>query len=351
MRPFSQFISQMQVDLFPALEETFGGLTRDDERVVAALEVVQIERFVPPPPCGLVGRPEASRRPIARALVAKAVLGLNSTRALLGLLATSASLRKICGWDRAGQIPSEATFSRAFDWFASSELPQRIHNALVKELYSDRLVGHVSRDSTAIEAPERPRSRSGKKPKPKTNARLRRQLRATSIPEMIADLPTHCTWGCKKNSRGHLYFWGGYKLHADWTDHGIPVSCLLTSASLHDSQVAIPLAATSALRVSNCYDLMDSAYDSDLIRQHSRNLGHVPIIEINDRGSSKPRPPHDPARKQRLRLRSAAERGAGRLKESFGARYVRVRGAAKVMAHIMFGVLALIADQILRLAT
>jgi len=79
VRPFSQFISQMQVELFPALEETFGGLTQDDERVVAALEVTQIERFVPPPPSGSAGRPETSRRPIARAFVAKAVLGLTST--------------------------------------------------------------------------------------------------------------------------------------------------------------------------------------------------------------------------------------------------------------------------------
>jgi len=29
------------------------------------------------------------------------------------------------------------------------------------------------------------------------------------------------------------------------------------------------------------------------------------------------------------------------LKEEFGGRYVRVRGARKVMAHLMFGVLAL----------
>ncbi|MFT5665800.1 MAG: hypothetical protein ACI9JR_003209, partial [Gammaproteobacteria bacterium] len=36
--------------------------------------------------------------------------------------------------------------------------------------------------------------------------------------------------------------WIGYKLQIDACDGGIPISCLLTSASLHDSQVAIPLA-------------------------------------------------------------------------------------------------------------
>ena len=37
-------------------------------------------------------------------------------------------------------------------------------------------------------------------------------------------------------------YWIGYKLHLDTIDGGIPVSALVTSASLNDSQVAIPLA-------------------------------------------------------------------------------------------------------------
>ena len=44
------------------------------------------------------------------------------------------------------------------------------------------------------------------------------------------------------------------------------------------------------------------------------------------------------------------ERVYGRLKDEFGGRFVRVRGYAKVMAHLMFGILALTADQILRMA-
>ena len=44
------------------------------------------------------------------------------------------------------------------------------------------------------------------------------------------------------------------------------------------------------------------------------------------------------------------ERVNGRLKDEFGGRYVRERGAAKVMAHLMFGVLALTADQLLKLS-
>jgi hypothetical protein len=45
-----------------------------------------------------------------------------------------------------------------------------------------------------------------------------------------------------------------------------------------------------------------------------------------------------------------AERINGRLKDEFGGRFLRVRGAVKVRCHLMFGVLALTVDQILRLA-
>jgi hypothetical protein len=58
---------------------------------------------------------------------------------------------------------------------------------------------------------------------------------------------------------------------------------VLTAASVHDSQLAIPLATMTAARVTNLYDLMDSAYDDAEIKQHSRDLGHVPIIDTNPR--------------------------------------------------------------------
>jgi len=45
---------------------------------------------------------------------------------------------------------------------------------------------------------------------------------------------------------------------------------------------------------------------------------------------------------------TAAERVYSRLKDEFGGRCVRVRGWAKVMTHLMFGILALSADQIQR---
>lgn len=184
-----------------------------------------------------------------------------------------------------------------------------------------------------------------------------------TLPAMLDDLPTACDVGMKKDSKGYKSTWVGYKLHINVADGQIPISCLLTSASLHDSQAAIPLATLSAERTTNLYDVMDAAYDAEPIRQHSRSLGHVPLIDTNPR--------RDKALAEELRTearrlknlgfqlaeqvryneRTAGERVNGRLKDEFGGRHVRVRGAAKVMCHCMFAGLALTADQLVRLVT
>jgi len=63
---------------------------------------------------------------------------------------------------------------------------------------------------------------------------------------MLADLPQRCAVGVKRNAKGHQGSWIGYKLHIDTADGEIPISCVLTSASVHDSQVALPLATMTA---------------------------------------------------------------------------------------------------------
>ena len=106
-----------------------------------------------------------------------------------------------------------------------------------------------------------------------------------TLAAMLADLPRACDVGAKRNAKGFKETWIGYKLHIDTADGEIPISCVLTAASVHDSQVAIPLATITAGRVTNLYDLMDSAYDVAAIKQHSRDLNHVPIININPRAT------------------------------------------------------------------
>ena len=90
---------------------------------------------------GLPGRPPASAPVLARAFIAKAVFNIPTTSLLIEMLSADKTLRRLCGWQRAGEVPSESTFSRAFAEFAASALPSRLHEALIQGTHSDRLVG------------------------------------------------------------------------------------------------------------------------------------------------------------------------------------------------------------------
>lgn len=369
-----QYWRIVQGSLFPVLEQELGPLTDKQQQLIAILGIVRVESFVADTR-GRVGRPQKSRQAVARAFVAKAVYNFAITRDLLEALANDTNLRRICGWEKAQEVPDESTFSRAFAEFADSRLAERVHTALIEQTQKGRLVGHLSRDSTEIEGREKPakkpapptpakrkrgRRKKGEEPAAPEPSRLERQL-GMELPQILKELPQGCDIGCKKNSKGHVETWIGYKLHLDVADGQIPISCVLTSASVHDSQVAIALARTSAARVTNLYDLMDSAYDASVIEQCSRQLGHVPLIDANPRRDGERKQEMEaearrqralgwkPAETTRYNERTTVERVNGRLKEEFGGRTVRVRGQVKVWSHLMFGILALTADQLLRL--
>jgi len=362
MEKISHVWDHIQTRLFPFLAEELGPLTDRQRKLVAILELIRIEDFIPSR-WWRRGRPPKDRVAMAKASVAKMVYNCADTRVLIDRLKSTPTLRRICGWERAGSVPSESTFSRAFAEFAASELPSKVHAALVEKYEGKRLVGHLSRDATDIPAREKPAPKprpaeAAPKPKKKIGrpkkgeprpapepTRLERQPGMT-VEEMLADLPTACDWGAK-HKNGKLFYWPGYKLHVDWADGEIPISAILTSASVHDSQAAVPLAAMSAARVVSLYDLMDAAYDAEAIWEYSRSLGHVPIIDRNPhRGESAER---GAAQERRYDERTTAERGFSLFKDGFGGRQVRVRGHAKVWAHVMFGLLALTAERLLNL--
>ena len=375
--------NHIQGSLFPWLREEVDPLTEALGRLVTTLDVIGLEAFVPEPPRG-PGRPPEDRRALARAFVAKAMLGVPTTNALIERLAVDKSLRRILGWERRSQVPSEATFSRAFAEFAQGDLPGKMHAALIERTLGGRILGVIARDATEIEAREKPakketndknddppppdsaapprkRGRPRKdeqRPKPEPT-RLERQI-TQSLNQMLAELPTACDVGCKKNSKGYKETWIGYKLHLDVANGQIPVSCVLTSASVHDSQVAIPLMTMTGDRVTYLYDLMDAAYDAAAIHDRSEALGHAPIIDPNFRAQHEVKA--EWAKEvERLKFinmpdpddvifdfRTMVERINARLKDEFGARFVRVRGAIKVKCHLVFGLVALTVDQILR---
>lgn len=381
-----QRLKAVQSELIEGLGGEMGEpMTPKLERLVHLLDWLRIEDFVADG--SAVGRPRRERFALANAFVAKAVLGLQTTVALIDRLKVDRALRRICGFDWYKRLPDEATFSRAFAQFANERLAERVHEALIKEHLGKQLIGHISRDATAIEARERPakvadavtssspgqadqgaliqdvlapqpvalevpakrrrgRARRAQVRPPKEPSRIERQ-RQQDVQQMLDELPRECDRGAKCNAQGFKIAWNGYKLHLDTADCGVPISALLSSASVHDSQVAIPLSRLSAQRVTKLYDVMDAAYCSTELREDSRSLGHVPLIDHNPRSGLKLE--FTPDQAQRYKERTVAERMNARMKDEFGANNIWVRGPVKVMSHLMFGVLVLSADQLMRL--
>ena len=305
----------IQKRLFPRLEDELGELDDKHREFIAVCEACAPRSHMRPYRWIGNGCPPKSRLALFKAFVAKAVWDFPTTRALIDAIRHRPGLRRLCGWKTLGDVPSEATFSRAFAAFATDELPQWIHKAMIRRRYGEKIAGHVGRDATAIHARERAPRR---KPKGETKrtpgpTRLQRQLERP-LEENLAGLPCACDRGTKKDGKGKRQLRRGYKLNLDAVDGDIPLSWLLFSASLHDSQGAIPLAQMSAERVRSLYDLADAAYDAKEIREMSARLGHVALIDHNPRRGAKRE--FTPAEALRYRERSAAERVFSHLHES-----------------------------------
>jgi len=406
------FWARVQHSLFPHIEATVTDpLTERLYDLIVILEFLRVEELLRRvDQHGHVGAPPADRAPLLRAFIAKAVLKIDTTRALYERLRVDGALRRLCGWDGAplpprtlrsgmmpagtavqatGQgkrrhakyrVPSEATFSRSFAAFAAAGVLDLVHMQRAQEYLGEEVWEHGAHDATAIHARERPAPKSPKPtepPKPKGRPkkgeerpapppkRLQQQRSEPELKKILAELPTACDKGGKKNSKGDTEWWAGYKLHLLTVDGDIPVAALTTSASMHDSGAAIPLmrlAAQRGLRV--LYDLFDAAYDAEEIRAEAEALGQVPIIAANTRSATQKAELESLAkrpfsrldveqalvetdRRRRFKARSGVERVNARLKEDPGVRLVRVRGHPKVHALLMCGVLVTFARAVL----
>jgi len=305
------------------------------------------------PRSALTGRPPIPRLNILKLFILKAVLNISQNKQLRDFVKGSEELWRLCGWVGSNDIPSEPTLSRVFKDFANMGVPEMIHTDLIKNIFKGKIIGHISRDATAVLAREKPvkkvkvkkvpgkrgRPKKGTPPQPKTPTRIERQV-SQELDEMVSELPVACDTGYKINSQGNPSYWRGYKLHADWSDEGIPVSYLVTSASMHDSQASIPLTIMSSKRTQYLYELMDAGYDVVQIQTMSERHNHAPIIKPNNR-RSKVKRVLESYRARRYRIRSVAERGFGALKDDFRIEGSRFRGDAKVKAHIGFAMVVL----------
>ncbi|MBE7541585.1 MAG: hypothetical protein HS123_04355 [Solibacteraceae bacterium] len=128
---------------------------------------------------------------------------------------------------------------------------------LIASTQKDRLIGHIARDSTAIEARERVpealleqndktkarQTKRKKGPLPKAKAAERGTASSASaarkLDTMLANLLPQCDIGAKRNSRVTTII-GAATNPPRRRRRPVPISALLTSASVHDSQTAIP---------------------------------------------------------------------------------------------------------------
>ena len=138
----SWLMGTVQRSLFPHLDEYFEtSLTEQEKRLVTILEIVQVEKYIPKSASTQwLGRKNLEREALARSFVAKVLYRYPTTRDLIRALKSAENLRRLCGFMTCGDVPSESTFSRAFAEFATSDLGNRVHGALVKGYLSGELI-------------------------------------------------------------------------------------------------------------------------------------------------------------------------------------------------------------------
>jgi len=358
----SYFKNLVQRGLFPYLREELPEFDEDHEKISMILSISQPENFIHYD-FGKTGRPVKDRAKIARAFVAKAALNIPTTKDLLKRLRYDHSLRIICGWSYHYSLPSESTFSRAFAEFAQCELPERIHKALIKLAYQDKVLQHISRDATDIpvrekskrsksKAAEKRNSEGGPPAKPGKSKTHLQMASGKNWKELLAELRHECDSGSKVSSKRTRMYWMGYKLSVDVSDDGIPVSCILTAASVSDMLLAIPLSRKSEQRTTPFYELMDQGYYSKAIREFIEQRGRIPVIQKKPINKKMKEEMAIEARNRkalgitsvpeyRLKHRTVVERFFSDLKDNFTGRFVRVKTCAKVFCHLMFGIVAL----------
>ncbi len=131
------------------MDAVLGPVTGRYKKHLLALEMLPVERVLPCVPNCMPGRPLKHRATLLRAFLAKMVIYISTTTALVERVLSDPTLRCLRGWEGLRDVPSEATFSRAFREFAEADLPPRLHAALLEEGYANQSVGHFSRDATA----------------------------------------------------------------------------------------------------------------------------------------------------------------------------------------------------------
>jgi len=371
-------VMNLEQSLFPRLEESMGKLSSKEAKLIKILDFAQIEKFVS---SFHVTNPPKDREELARAFVAKQVYNIQTTRDLIERLKIDRTLRVICGWRYHSEIPSESKFSRVFKEFSQQRIATKAHDVFIEKYLSETLFFYHSIDATAVELREKavkqkkeikPKRRQGRPRKgeelpPKKPSILQQQEQMNDAEEMLSLIKTECNTSIKQNSKGNRHRWIGGKLHLSVVDGDIPITALYSSATVHDSSLALPLIKQSSEKVNYLYDLADAAYDNTIIKNFSELHNHRPIIDVNPKNSKKLKAKIalDKSEKKILQplnlyndsddlhynQRSSVERVNAYLKDSYGCSKIYYQGAQKVASVFAFAVLSVCITQSLKLVT
>ena len=258
-----------------------------------------------------LGRADYPLLSILSIMVLKLLYQQLTMRQTLLLLEENENLQMIVEIDG---VPSEATMSRLSRQVEKIVNPNMLHErimGLYQEVTGRTIIGHLSIDSTVIEAREKPiRGKRATQQQKKLKKRGRKKKGSVEeaeyldrkaeeaqqlarylaeSPEIsILELEKRCSLTAKQNSKGQRQWFIGYKAHMACDDFGVPVAFTVTGACVHDTQVAIPLMKLAQRNFDFFYTLMDKGYVSADIEAYVQMIGRRAIIAQRSYGAAHP---------------------------------------------------------------
>jgi hypothetical protein len=363
MKSISHIIGggQMLLPVSFSLQEYFEEYLDDEHKqFLADIRVIESAHSFIERTCRM-GRPPYPEYAFRRAFYAQCKFGISTIEELRSRLTCDSNLRLICGFK---MVPSLSTFCRRLNEMAAGKEADIQHECMIRKYMEGKIILHVNRDSTAIEARQRTvktktpvrqddtskykRGRPHKNEHRADNPPSRLEVQQFQSPELaIMRLDRTCRWGCKINSQGNRSVWKGYKLHLDVSDTGIPLTAVVTGANVHDSQLAIPMEKLTERRCTFLYSLMDSAYDAGPIHCYIKGRGRIPVIDPHKRRNGECAE-FDSAKKQRFKIRTTVERANANIKDWLLPKRICVRSSKAAAFILMTSVIMLTAEKLLQ---
>jgi len=282
-------------------------------------------------------------------LILKLHYHIRTMKETLLLLQENMNLRDILD---ISPVPSEASMSRLTRTVENIVSINSMHERLIGVYNQEmgRIIGHLSIDSTTIEAREKPfrkKKQAQKEPdSPKKRGRkakgspeeqeyleriaqeeeARLQYLAESPDKSISELEMRCSITAKQNSKGNKQWFIGYKAHIATDDFGVPICFVVTGACVHDSKVAVPLLKIANQKTEFFYILLDKGYISPAVNDYADMIERKVIIDRKGYKGVSPIP-LEPAYAERYKARTTVERTNSELKDGFLPDKIYKRGS------------------------